>query len=197
MKLTPSQDGTIAVGASADKKVHLMDLNSSQTMTLEGHTSPVRAVRFVDVPSANAPIIASGSWDKTVRYWDMRQQQPIGVLELPERVYAMDTGGSALVLGTAENQIHFVNLHNNPLQVSRSTESTLKHQTSALSVSADGSRWAAGGIDGRCVNQVVDEKDTRWVSFIILPLIYPLTNFSASKNCHSSAIASQSPTRKT
>jgi mRNA export factor len=161
VKLTPSQDGTIAVGASADKKVHIMDIASSQTMTLEGHTSPVRAVRFVDVPSANAPIIASGSWDKTVRYWDMRQPQPIGVLELPERVYTMDTGGSVLVIGTAENQMHFVNLHNDPLKVSRSVESTLTYQTSALSVSADGSRWAVGGIDGRCVNQVVDEKDTR------------------------------------
>ena len=174
-----------------------MDLSSSQTMTLEGHTSPVRTVRFVDVPSANAPIIASGSWDKTVRYWDMRQPQPIGVLELPERVYNMDTGGSLLAVGTADNSMHFVNLHKNPLQLWKTVETPLTYQTSALSVTADGTRWAVGGIEGRCVVQVVDEKDLRCVFFIILPVIYPLTNLPASKNCHSSAIANQSPTRKT
>ncbi|KAH6636178.1 WD40-repeat-containing domain protein [Chaetomium tenue] len=154
-----NKDGTIAVGASADKKLHLMDLKSSQTMTLEGHTSPVRTVRFVDVPSANAPIIASGSWDRTVRYWDMRQPQPIGVLELPERVYAMDTGGSLLAISTAENQLHFVNLHDNPLKLWKSIVPPIPLQTTAVSVTADGTRWAIGTIAGRAAAQVVDEKD--------------------------------------
>jgi mRNA export factor len=154
-----SKDGAIAVGAAADKKIHLMDLNSSQTMKLEGHTSPVRTVRFVDVPSANAPIIASGSWDKTVRYWDMRQPQPIGTLELPERVYAMDAKGSVLTAATADNQLHFVSLHANPLQLWRSMKSPLKYQATAVSLCADGTRWAAGGIEGRCVTEVTNEED--------------------------------------
>lgn len=138
-----------------------MDLNSSQTMTLEGHTSPVRAVRFVDVPSANAPIIASGSWDKTVRYWDMRQQQSIGVLHLPERVYGMDTGGSLLVIATAEPKVHLVNLHDNPLELWRSDKSPLKRQLSAASVTPDGTRWAVGGIEGRAAAQSVNQKDKK------------------------------------
>ena len=140
-----------------------MDLNSSKTMTLEAHTTPVRTERFVDVPSANAPIIASGSWDKTVRYWDLRQPQPIGALELPERVYAMDAAGPLLVTATADNHLHFVNLHGNPLELLKTVESPLKHQTTSVSVFADGTRWAISGIDGRAAAQVTDVNDKRCV----------------------------------
>jgi mRNA export factor len=140
-----------------------MDLNSSQTMTLEGHTSPVRAVRFVEIPSANAPIIASGSWDKTVRYWDMRQPQPIATLQLPERVYAMDAAGPLLTIATADDSLQLVNLLGNPVQVWKTFESPLKRQTAAISVCADGTRWAIGGIDGRAAAQAVDEKDKMYV----------------------------------
>jgi mRNA export factor len=161
-QLTPVQDGTLAIGAAADKKIHVMDLNSGQTMTIEAHSAPVRAVRFVNVPSANGPIIASGSWDKTVRYWDMRQPQPIGTLQLPERVYAMDADGPLLTAATADNQLQLVNLHGNPLQVSKSIKSPLNYQTTSLSVCPGGTRWAIGGIDGRAAAQVSDEKDKRY-----------------------------------
>ncbi|KAK4238954.1 WD40-repeat-containing domain protein [Achaetomium macrosporum] len=154
-----SKDGTIAAGAAADKTIQLMDLNSSQTMKLEGHAAPVRAVRFVEVPSANAPIIASGSWDKTVRYWDLRQPQPIGKIQLSERVYAMDAAGPLLFAATADNQLHLVDLRANPLQLWRSTKSPLAHQTTTASVSSDGSRWAIGSIEGRTAAQAADEKD--------------------------------------
>jgi mRNA export factor len=162
--LTQKQDGAMAAGAAADKKIHIMDLNSQQTMTLEGHTAPVRAVRFVQVPSANGPIIASGSWDKTVRYWDLRQPQPIGTLQLPERVYAMDAVGPHLVAAAADNQLHFANLHGNPLQLWKSVKSPLTNQTSTVSLCAGGTRWAVGGIEGRAAAQAVDDKDKTYVS---------------------------------
>jgi mRNA export factor len=138
-----------------------MDLNSSQTMKLEGHTAPVRAVRFVEVPSANAPIIASGSWDKTVRYWDLRQPQSIGTLQLSERVYAMDAAGPLLLAATADNKLHFVDLRANPLQLWRSAKSPLARQTTAVSVCSDGSRFAVASIEGRAAAQASDEKDKR------------------------------------
>jgi mRNA export factor len=151
----------MAAGAAADKKIHVMHLQSGQTLTLEGHTAPVRAVRFVDVPSANAPIIASGSWDKTVRYWDLRQPQPVATLQLPERVYAMDAAGPHLVAVAADHHLHFANLHTNPVQVWKSLKSPLSAQTRCVSLCAGGTRWAVGSIEGRVAAQVVEEKDKR------------------------------------
>ncbi|KAK4135391.1 WD40 repeat-like protein [Trichocladium antarcticum] len=148
----------MAAGASADKKIYVMEINSGKTMTLEGHTEPVRTVRFVDIPAANAPILASGSWDKTVRYWDLRQPTSIGSLQLPERVYAMDAAGPFLVAATPDKNVHLVNLHANPAAVWKSVKSPLSRQPRAVAVSADGSRWAISGIDGRAAAQVMDEK---------------------------------------
>jgi mRNA export factor len=94
----------------------------------------------------------------------MRQPQPIGALQLPERVYAMDAAGPLLVAATADNNLHFVNLHGNPLELWKTVESPLKYQTTSVSVYADGTRWAIGGIDGRAAAQVADAKDKRFVS---------------------------------
>ncbi|KAK3997290.1 WD40-repeat-containing domain protein [Cladorrhinum sp. PSN332] len=157
-----SKDGTLVAGASAGKTVYVLNLasGSSDTLKFEGHEAPIRSVRFVDIPSANAPIIASGSWDKTIRYWDLRQPSAVATIKLGERAYAMDASGAVLCAVTADNNVHFVNLHGDPSQVWRVTKSPLAHQPRSVSVAHDGSRWAIGSIEGRAAAQATDEKDT-------------------------------------
>jgi mRNA export factor len=119
-------------------------------------------VRFVDIPRAgtHAPLLVSGSWDRTLCYWDLRQPQPIGRISLSERVYAMDASGPLLAAATPDRQIHLVHLDGgNPLAVSKKLQSQLVHQPSCIAVSADGSHWAAGSIEGRVDTRAVDEKE--------------------------------------
>lgn len=51
------------------------------------------------------PILCTASWDKTLRYWDMRQPQPMHQQGMQERVYAMDVKNNLLVAGLANRHI--------------------------------------------------------------------------------------------
>lgn len=68
---------TLAVASSVG--VWLYDANdlSAAPRLLEGHTAPVSSVDF----SADGSLIVSGSWDKTVRVWDVESGTQQAVLE--------------------------------------------------------------------------------------------------------------------
>ena len=133
-------------------------------MVLGTHAAPVRSVCFVDVPSAAGPIVASGSWDKTVQYWDLRHPgQPLATLNCADRVYSMDTAGRLLVIATAERHIHLVDLHTNPAAFSQTIMSVLRHQTRTVAAFPNGKGWATAGIEGRCGVNAVANEDARCV----------------------------------
>lgn len=43
----------------------MFDLNTGQSQQVGGHEAPIRAVRWVEAPTGG--ILATGSWDKTVK----------------------------------------------------------------------------------------------------------------------------------
>lgn len=149
----------MVLAAGADKKSHLLDCQTGQQITVGSHDAPIRSVRFVDVPNSAGPIIASGSWDKTVKFWDIRQQSPAVSLTCADRVYTMDAKAQLLVIGTAECKIHLVNLAN-PTAFARTLLSPLKYQTRAVSAFPDGKGWATASIEGRCGINTIEENDT-------------------------------------
>ncbi|KAK1769339.1 WD40-repeat-containing domain protein [Phialemonium atrogriseum] len=161
-----SKDGTMITAGGADKKVHLLQAASGQAISFTAHKAPIRAVRFADIPSAAAPIIASGSWDSTVSYWDIRQTaSPLATLQCSDRVYSMDTNGRLLVIATADLNMHLVDLHTNPASIMRTQPSQLKHQTKAVAAASDGRHWSAGSIEGRCAATAVDETEAKSYNF--------------------------------
>ncbi|KAI8634648.1 WD repeat domain-containing protein [Xylariaceae sp. FL1651] len=160
-----AKDGIMVLAGGADKKIHLLHMPTGQQAIIGSHEAPVRGVRFVDVPDSNGPIIASGSWDKTVKLWDLRQPgTAVMTLACKERVYAMDSKVQLLVIATAERHIHLVDLKK-PTVFLDTLESPMKHQTKTVSVSHDGKIWATAGIDGRCGINAVDKKETSKINF--------------------------------
>lgn len=150
------------VGAGADKAARLLDLASGQTTARQvaAHDQPIRCVKFFDAPQGGDQMIVTGSWDKTVKYWDLRQSTPVATLQCQERVYTMDVKQSLLVIGTAERYINVVNL-NDPTKFYKTIQSPLKWQTRAVACFNDASGFAVGSIEGRCAFQYVEEKDSK------------------------------------
>jgi mRNA export factor len=111
-------------------------------------------------------ILITGSWDKTVKYFDLsaaNPTEPMGTLQCQERVYSMDVKQNALlVIATAERHIHIVNL-NDPTKIHKTITSPLKWQTRVVSCFSDATGFAVGSIEGRCAIQYVDDQNTRFV----------------------------------
>ena len=123
--------------------------------TLVGHEQPIRCCRFATIQ--NSSVLITGSWDKTVKYWDLRQQNPVVTLQCQDRVYTMDVKNELLVIGTADRYINIVGL-NNPGQFYKTVQSPLKFQTRVVSCFTDATGFAVGSIEGRCAIQYVEEK---------------------------------------
>jgi mRNA export factor len=157
--LTRRQDGSKVVGCGADKTARLLDLgaNNNSAQQVAAHDEPVKCARMFEINGT--PMLATGSWDKTVKYWDLRQAQPVGSIACQDRVYVMDVREKLLVVGTAERFIDVVNL-DDPFKFYKTITSPLKWQTRVVSCFLDASGFAVGSIEGRCAMQYVEERDT-------------------------------------
>lgn len=146
-------DGTKVASGGCDNAVRVYDVASGQAAQIGAHDQPVRSVRVVNVQGN--PIVASASWDKTLKYWDVRQQNPVATVQLPERAYSMDTSRDLLVVATAQRNICVFNL-SNPQTIFKTVQSPLKWQTRVVACYPQGNAYAIGSIEGRCAIQYVD-----------------------------------------
>jgi mRNA export factor len=159
----------------------MIDLGSGSAAATQvaAHDAPIKCARFVEVAGAAGPILVTGSWDKTVKYWDLRTPTPVASLECQDRIYTIDSNDKLLVVGTADRYINIVNLAD-PTKIYKTLQSPLKWQTRVVSCFTDATGFAVGSIEGRCAIQYVEDKDSAYVSPISPPL--PLKNGLSSSS---------------
>lgn len=141
----------------------MLDLGagSSTAQQVAAHDQPIRCVRFIDAPGSAQQMLVTGSWDKTVKYWDLRQSAAVATLPCQDRVYTLDVKDKLMVIGTADRYINIVNL-SEPTKFYKTLQSPLKWQTRVVSCFPDATGFAIGSIEGRCAIQHVEEKDSRY-----------------------------------
>lgn len=156
------QDAPVVLSAGADNQAKMCDLNQPNAgQTIGQHEKPIRSIRCGEINGS--PVAITGSWDKTVKIWDLRQQRAVSSKTCSERVYSMDSRDNMLVIATAERYIHVVDVRK--LEVDyKSHTSPLKWQTRVVSCFADASGYAIGSIEGRCAIQYVEDKDARYAT---------------------------------
>ena len=138
------------VGASADQTARIVDVasNGAPAHQVGGHDAPISSVRFFE-NSTMQPLIVTGSWDKTVRYWDLRQHRPLATIDLKDKVYSMDTQKKRLIVATAGLRFSSINL-DNPTNIEECPQiSNLKGETRVVRCFPDARGFVAGSTGGK------------------------------------------------
>ena len=104
------KNGAGIVSGGADNTARLYDIATGQATQVAEHTHPVKCVKVVDI--LGTQMIITGSWDSTIKYWDMRQPRPVYSVDIPDKCYAMDAKESLMVAATARQDICIFDLRN-------------------------------------------------------------------------------------
>jgi WD40 repeat protein len=158
-----------------------MDNASGKVIAFPAHDKPIRSICFTDKPAdiatttttpqsspskkdptpqtqthTAAPVLATASWDHTVRLWDLRNTHlPLHTFDLGERVYAMDCVGGLLAAVTADRVVHQIETGGKMRR--RECPPPLEHQIRTIAVGPDGKRWIVGSIGGMLGYKYVPE----------------------------------------
>lgn len=157
-----SDDGTKVFMASCDKMVKCWDLGSNQTVQVAAHDAPVKTCHWVKAPSYTC--LMTGSWDKTLKFWDTRSPSPMLTLQLPERCYCADVDYPMAVVVTAGRGLIVYQLEGTPQEYKR-IESPLKYQHRCVSIFQDKKNspagFALGSVEGRVAIQYVTPQNPK------------------------------------
>lgn len=142
--------------ASCDKQVKCWDLGSDQVVQVAAHNAPVKTCHWVK--GSGYTCLMTGSWDKTLKFWDTRSPQPLKSIDLPERVYCADVDYPMAVVGLAGRMVIVYSLEKEPTEFKKQ-ESPLKYQHRVVSIFKDKKKtptgYALGSIEGRVAIQYV------------------------------------------
>ena len=122
----------------------MVDVATMQNYQIPAHSEPVKNVNWSPVLNT----LITSSWDKTIKYWDLRASTPVATVIMPEKCYSMDVSNTHVVVGCAERHITIINLKS-PTVILKKTISPLKWQTRVVSCYPNGEGYAIGSIEGR------------------------------------------------
>jgi mRNA export factor len=161
-----SGDGQAVFSSSADKTGKMWQLATNQQTTIAGHDAAIRHIFYAADMGNGSPCVVTGSWDKSIRYWDLRapSSTPMGTIPLSDKVYAMDCRSPLLVVGTADRQLRVYDIRK-PQQPFHEKMAQLKHQFRCLATFPDRSGYAVGSVEGRVSIDHISEADRKSSDF--------------------------------
>ncbi|KAF8733232.1 hypothetical protein AX14_004016 [Amanita brunnescens Koide BX004] len=154
-----NKEGNKVLSAGTDNAGRMFDLVTGQSVQVAQHSAPIKAVKWIDAPQGG--ILVTGSWDKTIKYWDVRSSTPVATVQLPERCYTLDVQYPLMVVGTAERHVQIFNL-TNPGAAFKTLHSPLKWQTRVVTcfTASEKSGFAIGSVEGRVAIQFADDQNS-------------------------------------
>ncbi|THH13001.1 hypothetical protein EW146_g7170 [Bondarzewia mesenterica] len=139
-------DASHAFSGGLDTSVRELELETEKIHNIGQHADSISSMNY----SRDLNTLITGSWDRTVRFWDPRAPTPqTSSHEQPERVYFMDLVNYHLVVAMASRLFHIYDIRkmNKPDQ---ERESSLKYMTRALACMSNGQEAQLDGLVWSC-----------------------------------------------
>lgn len=111
---------------------------------LGAHEKAVRCVCY----SPESNVLITGSWDSTIKIWDLRTMRCVGCHQQPERVYSMAITGDRLLVATAGRKVWIWNIRNLGAGPEQKRDSSLKYQTRCIRAFPNGQGFVLSSIEG-------------------------------------------------
>uniref|UniRef100_A0A1I8ABL9 WD_REPEATS_REGION domain-containing protein n=1 Tax=Steinernema glaseri TaxID=37863 RepID=A0A1I8ABL9_9BILA len=139
------------VSGGLDRTVKSVDVTSGAESKVGNHSDTIRCLEY----SVESDLVVSGSWDSSVKFWDLRTSQSVGIADVGDKVYAMDVKKNRAVIGTKDRKVHVYDIRNlrQPEQV---RDSPLKYQTRAIRCFPTGEAFVLSSIEGRVAVEYLD-----------------------------------------
>lgn len=136
----------------------MMDVRTNAITNLGQHQEAIRCVDWSDAMR----MAVSGSWDKSVSFWDPRQATPqFSNLSVVGKVYTLGLQGHTLVVGTDTRNVAIFDMRHTGAGPTQNRESSLKHQTRCIRCMIDGSGYVLSSTEGRVAVEYFDEQKNR------------------------------------
>lgn len=146
------EDASKTVSVGLEKRVVFWDFQNQQETTVGMHDAAIRCVEF----HADTRQIFTGSWDRTVRTWDLRVAgRPVSIIPCGTKVFTMDVSAQNLVVAGADRKMHMYDLRMLQAPI-ESRESSLKHQIRAVRIGKDPRFYASSSVEGRVAIEYFD-----------------------------------------
>lgn len=91
-----------------EKKVHYYDVTSGKDIVLGEHEAPIKAI---SVNTSNG-LILSGSWDKTIKGWNINAPHDAFSATMSDKIYAMAITDNFIAVGTADKNVSVYDTRN-------------------------------------------------------------------------------------
>ncbi|KHN76893.1 Mitotic checkpoint protein BUB3 [Toxocara canis] len=139
------------VSGGLDCLIKTYDLEMGAECVMGRHDAAVRCIEYCEDHS----LVVSGGWDSAMKLWDVRSKGSAGFANNGDKVYAMDTVGNRVVVGTKERRIIVWDVRKlgEPEQV---RDSPLKYQTRAVKCFPMGDAFVVSSIEGRVAVEYFD-----------------------------------------
>lgn len=144
LSLACSHDNALFASCGGDKLVFLWDVGTAQTIRrFEGHWGRINCVDF----NADASVLVSGSYDATVKFWDIKSQarKPIQSLEeAGDSVSDVVVHGHEVVTGSVDGRVRAYDLRMGRCFV----DVVAPAPVTSVRVGRDGCAMLVGSLDG-------------------------------------------------